>query len=159
MVSLCRCHGSHHRQDGGLFEWRTGGVRFGDFQPTPSYATPLLFGATLETSTSYSPFNGCLDDVRLWNVALNGATIRTRMAATLTGSESGSRAGGVSTRRAVPWLTIVPLTIMTASLSRCGTAARSGAAGSADPDGDPVIFRAYSSDPVSCPPLWGTSYI
>jgi ELWxxDGT repeat protein len=50
---------------------------------------PLLMGATFETSTSYTPFKGVIDEVRIWNTARSETDIQHGHQRVLKGSEEG----------------------------------------------------------------------
>ena len=50
---------------------------------------PLLIGRTQESWTTWAPFEGIVDDVRLWNVARTDAEILAAKDTPLTGNEAG----------------------------------------------------------------------
>jgi large repetitive protein len=50
---------------------------------------PLLIGGTQEVNSSFSYFQGSIDDVRIWSVARTGAQIAAAMNAPLSGSQTG----------------------------------------------------------------------
>ncbi|HWC66681.1 MAG TPA: PKD domain-containing protein, partial [Acidimicrobiales bacterium] len=66
-------------------------VASGFVRPTDAFLTskPLLIGQTFETSAGFSPFNGAIDEVRLWDSARSQPDIRRDMAKVLTGAEAG----------------------------------------------------------------------
>jgi len=49
----------------------------------------LNFGQWANSANSYRHFNGCIDEVTIWNTALTQAQIRTNMCQKLNGNESG----------------------------------------------------------------------
>ncbi|MDU6684211.1 MAG: LamG-like jellyroll fold domain-containing protein [Enterobacteriaceae bacterium] len=50
---------------------------------------PLYIGAAAQRQEQYNQFNGELDEVRVWNIALSAAQISTQMNQPLTGTEPG----------------------------------------------------------------------
>jgi hypothetical protein len=52
-----------------------------------SFATPLMIGGTSETNTTYTPFYGRIDEVRVWNVARTASQIVAAKDAPLAGDD------------------------------------------------------------------------
>ncbi len=54
-----------------------------------SHSSPLLLGATLESSSSYSRFSGRMDEVRIWDTARSETEIQANQNQVLVGNEPG----------------------------------------------------------------------
>jgi len=110
----------------------------------------VLIGATSEASTTFSPFVGVIDEVRIWNVARSAAQIGTTLNANLSGSEPGlaglwkfEEAGGNAVLDATGHGNTGTITSTTTAAQRVGRLNVSVV----EPDGDSVSLKAESDTP------------